>query len=87
MNEKIKKLNVFYKQLGSKTRLIIKTTLLIYISLLSIILLSHFGVGLPNQYDLLLLSEDLIKASRSTVFLGFLATLLFNSIEKGMTEK
>lgn len=86
MNKKIKNLNVFYKQLGSKTQLIIKTTFILYLSLLSVILIAHFGVGLPNQYDLLLISEDLIRASRSIVFLGFLTTLLFNGIEKGMAE-
>lgn len=87
MNKKIKNLNVFYKQLGSKTQFIIKTTLILHFSLLSVILTAHFGAGLPNQYDLLLISEDLIEVSRSVVFLGFLTTLLFNGIEKGMTEK
>ncbi len=87
MNERIRNLNSFYKQLGSKTQLIIKTTIILYLSLLSIVFISHFGIGLPNQYDLLLLSEDLIKASRSIVFIGLFGTLLFNSIEKGMTEK
>ncbi len=87
MNQKIRKLNVFYKQLGSKTQLIIKTTIILYLSLLSVVLVSHFGVGLPNQYDLLLLSEDLIKASRSIAFIGLFGTIIFNKIEKGMAEK
>ncbi len=86
MNERLRNINSFYKQLGSKTQLIIKTTIILYLSLLSIVLISHFGVGLPNQYDLLLLSEDLIKASRSIIFIGLLGTLIFNKIEKGMTE-
>lgn len=87
MNERIRNLNSFYKQLGRKTQLIIKTTVISCLSLLSIVLISHFGVGLPNQYDLLLLSEDLIKAARSIIFIGLFGTLIFNNIEKGMAEK
>lgn len=87
MNEKIKSLNTFYKQLGSKTQLIIKTSLILYLSLLFVVLLSHFAIGLPQQYDLLLLSDDLINASKSIAFIGLLGAIIFHNIEKGMAEK
>ena len=87
MNEKIKNLNSFYKKLGNKTQLIIKTSLILYLSLLSVVLLSHFAIGLPQQYELLLLSDDLINASKSIAFIGLLGTIIFHNIEKGMVEK
>lgn len=87
MNEKIKNLNSFYKKLGNKTQLIIKTSLILYLSLLSVVLLSHFAIGLPQQYELLLLSDDLINASKSIAFIGLLGTIIFHNIEKGMAEK
>lgn len=87
MNEKIKNLNSFYKKLGNKTQLIIKTSLILYLSLLSVALLSHFAIGLPQQYELLLLSDDLISASKSIAFIGLLGAIIFHNIEKGMAEK
>ena len=87
MNKKIKSLNTLYKQLGGKTKLIIKASIILYSSLLSIVLFSHFAIGLPQQYDLLLLSDDLINASKSIAFIGLLGTIIFHNIEKGMAEK
>jgi hypothetical protein len=87
MNKKIKSINIFYKQLGVKTQLIIKISLIIYISLLIVVLLSHFAIGLPQKYELLLISEDLINASKSIAIIGLLGTIIFHNIEKGMAEK
>ena len=87
MNKKTKRLNAFYKQLGGKTQLIIKVSLIIYISLLIVVLLSHFATGLPQKYELLLISEDLINASKSIAIIGLLGAIIFHNIEKGMAEK
>ena len=87
MNKKTKRLNAFYKQLGGKTQLIIKISLILYLSLLFVVLLSHFAIGLPQQYNLLLLSDDLINASKSIAIIGLLGTLIFHNIEKGMADK
>ncbi len=87
MNKRIKTLNTFYKQLGTKTQLIIKVSLILYLSLLFIVLFSYFAAGLPQQYELLLLSDDLISASKTIAFIGLLGTIFFHNIENGMAEK
>ncbi|MBQ7114785.1 MAG: hypothetical protein IJN94_00050 [Clostridia bacterium] len=76
------KIKNFYNSLGQKSRLVIKCTLALSMSLLFISFFSHYADFTPYQYELLIISDELSATARSILSIGFIGAFIFNYLEK-----
>lgn len=72
MTDKIHKLKTFYNNLGSNTRLIIRTWLIATFWAVIMAIIAHN----THNYNLTLLSDDLIITARSIFVIGGICTII-----------
>ncbi len=76
------KLFKFYKTLNSNVKMIVKSTLLLYIFLVLAAIFPHLPFETAVGDALADVSDDFLIAARSVLFIGFPGAILFNYLEK-----
>lgn len=86
MFNEFKKAKQIYSDLGGKTRLIIKISLISAISLILTAVYTHTATENPHYYELLKLSDALLEMAKTVTVTGFLATVISAYCEKRKSE-
>lgn len=71
-----------YRSLGTNTRLIIRITLILILSLLTATMYALTATHAENHYELLLLTDELIQCAKSIAGIGTLGIIIV-----GITEE
>ncbi len=72
----------FYKTLGSNTRLVIKTTLILFTTFFFLGSFANYADFIPFHYELLLISDELLATARAFLSIGLIGAFIFNHLEK-----
>ena len=81
MNE-IKRAWDDYLKLGTNTRFIIRTTLILFFSLCFAVVYTYNSTHSSSHYELLLLCDTLFECTKSVSGIGFLGIVITGLIEK-----
>lgn len=82
MTEKIKNMKLFYKTLGSNTRLAIRMTIISISTLLCISIYTYTATHNPFYYEILSISYDLLNVIKSVAAVGFIGTMILFGLEE-----
>ena len=78
----IKSINEIYNKMSTKTRLILRISMITFFCAILGAMYSHTASHMENYYRLLIVSEELLNVAKSTMGIGFIGTLTAGVIEK-----
>lgn len=81
MIQEIKNIRLFYKGLGSNTRLVIRVTLITVFTLLCTAIFTYSSTDHPLYYEFLSTCDELLNVTKSVAAVGFVGALGINCLE------
>lgn len=75
-------MRLFYKELGSNTRFMVRVTLITIFTLLGVAIYTYTATSHPLYYEFLSICDELLSTARSVAVVGFAGVLGVYALEK-----